>query len=323
MPDGRPPIPADLHRRVLLEAGHRCAVPACKYPQVDVHHIVAWKKCREHRFENLIALCPNCHRMANRGDIDRKALLMYKARLTALFGPELLFSPGSEDAERVWISSSADDHSTAIFSASSSEENYELQIEYPQFHADEALSLNRTVRQCIERAANDAIGAAKDPERFSTQCYNLVGSFHIALRTALAVSLRFSFTRYCGGAHGRNWTEVINYRSDQGAAFGIDDLFAVPDLGIKKLSEYSVAALLGQDGSWRDQDLVRRGAGPDPQNFVNFNLSTEGVLLVFDEYQVGCYAEGKLEVIVPYEILRPIASDFLKALIAKYGGLDA
>ncbi|MGO9006426.1 MAG: HNH endonuclease [Beijerinckiaceae bacterium] len=77
----RPPIPADIRRRVLVEAGHRCAIPTCRYIEVDVHHIVAWSQCKEHEYDNLIALCPNCHRRADRGEIDRKALRLYKFNL--------------------------------------------------------------------------------------------------------------------------------------------------------------------------------------------------------------------------------------------------
>ena len=81
MVEGRPAIPAELRRRVLVEAGHRCAIPACRHIEVDVHHIIPWEKCQEHEYENLIALCPNCHRRADRGDIDRKSLKLYKANL--------------------------------------------------------------------------------------------------------------------------------------------------------------------------------------------------------------------------------------------------
>jgi len=77
----RPAIPAEIKRRVLVEAGHRCAIPTCRYIQVDVHHIVPWEQCNEHSYENLIALCPNCHNRADRGEIDRKSLRMYKANL--------------------------------------------------------------------------------------------------------------------------------------------------------------------------------------------------------------------------------------------------
>ena len=48
---------------------------------MDIHHIVPWSKCKEHKYENLIALCPNCHRLADRGRIDRKSLKIYKANL--------------------------------------------------------------------------------------------------------------------------------------------------------------------------------------------------------------------------------------------------
>ena len=77
----RPAIPADLRRRVLVEAGHRCAIPTCRHIQVEVHHIVPWATCREHTYHNLIALCPNCHSRADRGDIDRKSLQLYKSNL--------------------------------------------------------------------------------------------------------------------------------------------------------------------------------------------------------------------------------------------------
>jgi len=67
-------IPAELRRRVLVEAGHRCAIPTCRHIDVDVHHIVPYEQCKKHEYENLIALCPNCHRRADRGEIDRKSL---------------------------------------------------------------------------------------------------------------------------------------------------------------------------------------------------------------------------------------------------------
>lgn len=77
----RPPIPAELRRRVLVEAGHRCAIPTCRHIEVDVHHIIPWAQCQAHEYDNLIALCPNCHRRADRGEIDRKSLRLYKINL--------------------------------------------------------------------------------------------------------------------------------------------------------------------------------------------------------------------------------------------------
>src|SRR3954466_7859346 len=81
MNETRPPIPTEIKRRVLVEAGHRCAIPTCRYIEIDVHHIVPWAQCKTHEYDNLIALCPNCHRRADSGEIDRKALRLYKLNL--------------------------------------------------------------------------------------------------------------------------------------------------------------------------------------------------------------------------------------------------
>lgn len=80
-PTPRPPIPADIKRKVLVEAGHRCAISTCRYINVEIHHIVPWQTCLLHDYHNLIALCPNCYVRADRDEIHRKALRIYKASL--------------------------------------------------------------------------------------------------------------------------------------------------------------------------------------------------------------------------------------------------
>jgi HNH endonuclease len=71
---------------VLIEAGHRCAIPTCRAYPVVIDHIDDWARVREHRFENLIALCPTCHARKGNGrdKIDRPSLKIYKANLGLL-----------------------------------------------------------------------------------------------------------------------------------------------------------------------------------------------------------------------------------------------
>lgn len=90
MATNRPAIPAELSRQVLVEAGHRCAIPTCRdSANIDLHHIVPWEKCKEHNPDNLIALCPSCHRLAHDGTIDRKSLLKYKEICQKLSAPSV------------------------------------------------------------------------------------------------------------------------------------------------------------------------------------------------------------------------------------------
>lgn len=82
MPAGRPDIPMDLQRRLLVEAGHRCAIPGCGATEaLEFAHIVPWRRVQVHEFENLIVLCANDHSRYDKNAIDRKAMLLYKSRL--------------------------------------------------------------------------------------------------------------------------------------------------------------------------------------------------------------------------------------------------
>ncbi|MFI6706287.1 HNH endonuclease [Nonomuraea sp. NPDC050478] len=86
MTAGRPAIPSELRRRVLIEAGHRCAIPTCRATPVEIAHIIPWSKVKKHEFKNLIALCPTCHARYDdpHNPLDRKAMRQYKVNLNPL-----------------------------------------------------------------------------------------------------------------------------------------------------------------------------------------------------------------------------------------------
>jgi hypothetical protein len=63
---GRPT--PDVRESAMIEAGYRCAVPACRQTiSVDVHHIVLKKDGGSDKIENLIALYPTCPAALHRG----------------------------------------------------------------------------------------------------------------------------------------------------------------------------------------------------------------------------------------------------------------
>lgn len=77
----RLPIPTELKRKILVEAGHRCAIPTCRATTTEIAHIIPWAEVQNHTYENLIALCPNCHTRFDIGEIDKKSMYMYKDNL--------------------------------------------------------------------------------------------------------------------------------------------------------------------------------------------------------------------------------------------------
>lgn len=78
-------IPESVRRRVLIEAGYRCAVPTCRSLLiVDLHHIVPVRSGGAHQAGNLLALCPTCHALFERGKLHDDAIRSWKAVLVAL-----------------------------------------------------------------------------------------------------------------------------------------------------------------------------------------------------------------------------------------------
>lgn len=74
---GRPRIPAEVERQILFESGHRCAVCGLPCP-LERAHIVPWCKNHDHRPENLICLCANCHERADNERWGEATLRKYK-----------------------------------------------------------------------------------------------------------------------------------------------------------------------------------------------------------------------------------------------------
>jgi hypothetical protein len=105
----RQPVPAEMKRAVLVEAGHRCAIPTCRATTTEIAHINPWSETQDNSFENLLALCPNCHtRFDQKKEIDRQAVKIYKHNLGILnhrYGEveRRLFEVLAKSRERVFV----------------------------------------------------------------------------------------------------------------------------------------------------------------------------------------------------------------------------
>ncbi len=308
----RPPIPTDLRRRILVEAGHRCAIHTCKHPEVDVHHIVPWEKCKEHDYDNLIALCPNCHRRADAGEIDRSSLKLYKARLVASFGlsdPLVATKPSPlEDGGATpithWrteiIREQRDDYPA-----------YEAQLEFPVFTdtGQDLTELNILQRSDALRRVSDLrslrlVLPPVDHGPLSMLSSQLTSSYEVSCYTDDIVSIRYSIFHYgAGAAHPNHVTEVTNVHLRPMFPLALADLFKGKSGYLKTISDYCISTLAEAKSLAQPSDWILSGAGPDPKNFSRFNVTPFGLLITFDEYQVDCYAAGGSQVLIAKALL--------------------
>ena len=49
---------------------------------------------------------------------------------------------------------------------------------------------------------------------------------------------------------------------------------------------------------------MARGTAWTPENYQRWTIAPHGLQLTFDAYQVGSYAEGAYEVVMPFALLR-------------------
>lgn len=74
-PERTPPAPESLKNDLYFERANRqCEWCGKEVDSPDTHHIKPRKKGGPNEAENLIILCPNCHRKADRGMISRSKL---------------------------------------------------------------------------------------------------------------------------------------------------------------------------------------------------------------------------------------------------------
>lgn len=116
------------------------------------------------------------------------------------------------------------------------------------------------------------------------------------------LSIQFGVDGYSdGAAHPYHWTKTLNYDLESGQVLSLDVLFLPGADYLTLVAEYCKAELATRDIGF--ELGFSGGADPLPDNYLNWNLTYDGLLVTFDEYQVAPYAAGKQQVLVPYEAL--------------------
>ncbi|MGX1166606.1 hypothetical protein AB7M16_002872 [Bradyrhizobium sp. USDA 372] len=93
-------IPRPIKRRLIDEAGGKCANPGCPNTKVQFHHIKHWAVYKAHNSEDMIAICPSCHDAAHHGKlkIPDETLFRWKGAfpLTGVVSDVLFVEPATE-----------------------------------------------------------------------------------------------------------------------------------------------------------------------------------------------------------------------------------
>ncbi len=118
------------------------------------------------------------------------------------------------------------------------------------------------------------------------------------------ISIKFDTqTYYTGAAHPSDASVTATYDLEAGRDLSLADLF-VPDADyLTPIARFCTDQLSTRDISFQGFEL---GATATPQNYRNWNITSDGLMITFDEYQVAPYAAGPQTVVIPYNDLAQI-----------------
>ncbi len=135
------------------------------------------------------------------------------------------------------------------------------------------------------------------------------GSAYIQKFTLLSppgniLSIKLEINTYIyQAAHPGTHTRVVNYDLEKGEDLSLDQLFKPGSDYLKTIANYCIADLKTRP---IDFEVNSAGADPTSQNYGNWNITPDGLLITFDEYQVAAYALGPQLVTMPWSELKSI-----------------
>ncbi|MGE5377693.1 MAG: RsiV family protein [Bacteroidota bacterium] len=117
-------------------------------------------------------------------------------------------------------------------------------------------------------------------------------------------SLKFDFNFYSdGAAHPGLYSITLNYDLGQGRELALGDLFLPNSNYLDVIANYCIGELGRQPGF---EGPFAEGARPTTENYRNWNITSDGLLITFDTYQVAPGASGPLHVLVPYAQMQEV-----------------
>ena len=199
--------------------------------------------------------------------------------------------------------------------------NYEITAKYPQVENYENENVEKKINDDIYSFVNKDISGFQEDVRdlyYEDSLGNYYDlSYQVLNKKGHILSICFLSETYMGGAHGSHYFSSLNYNLDDGEKIELSDLFRDGADYLQVISDYCIEDLKKQsedNGYEPDVEWIKRGTAPEEENFICFNLTDTSLVIMFNVYQVGCYAEGPKEVIIPYSELKDILTPHCSGL---------
>ena len=130
-------------------------------------------------------------------------------------------------------------------------------------------------------------------------------SYAVSHPSDKALSITFELWTYTGGSQGNLDVMTLNYSLVSGQRLGLVDIFEDPDAALAIMSAWSHKELTQRLGGMRQEQMLRTGLNPVPENFASLTLTPLGIRINFQPYQVAPGMAGPQKVDIPLDELLP------------------
>ena len=141
-----------------------------------------------------------------------------------------------------------------------------------------------------------------DPPEFAVSTFD--AKYNVVYQGGDLWSIKFDMTVYVdAAAHPGDISRTLNFDFASSKNISMDDLFLADSNYLELISRYCSDQLAARDIGF---DSTTVGAEPTPENYRNWNITSDGLMITFDRGQVAAYAAPAQIVTIPYGELAAI-----------------
>lgn len=161
---------------------------------------------------------------------------------------------------------------------------------------------NLEPEEFLKRILKDFEAFKKEYPDASSGGYQQRSTSEITYQSRDLISVLITSDVYAGGAHPMNYKEFVNFNPDNGEEIEINQLIK-NQFGFKDLVETRLREWFGMlpDDRWSDFTLVDTFVMPETMGFT-----PDGMLLIYNEYEILPYSSGTVELTLTFEELAPL-----------------
>lgn len=154
--------------------------------------------------------------------------------------------------------------------------------------------------------ANASLQKAMEKNKITNNLYVDYNTSYIKAKHNHIISIRFSMQGQIAGNHRPyHHFAVLNYNLDTGRPIELGELFLPNANYLNLLSQYSRNILFNR---LTNKSMIAKGTVPLPENFSNWNIKPNGLIITFNENQVAPSIFGAQTILVPYSVLSEMIS---------------